>query len=108
MRKSAPIDRPPAVLRLLREVAARHRLPHWMELCRSGGPRIYMPAKREAAARLRDRGYSLPQVGHYLGGIHHTSVLWLLNHTPRVQPERPSVEHEFVVPVPDLSGEWAI
>jgi chromosomal replication initiation ATPase DnaA len=38
-------------------------------------------ARRMAARRMREMGYSFPLIGRYLGGLHHTSVMHLCDRT---------------------------
>lgn len=56
-------------------------------------------AKRAAARRLRENGFTLNEIGVFLHR-HHTSVLHLLNSG--------SEPKKYEIPCPDLSGEWAI
>ena len=68
-------------------------------------------ARTVAARRLRLKNFSLPQIGRILGGpekpFHHTTVLGLLSRRIPPSPEiRQLAASE--IPVPDLSGEWAI
>lgn len=59
-------------------------------------------ARRQAVQTLRRMGFSQTQVGGFLN-LHHTSVSFA-EHSLRVKPKA----EEGEVPVPDLSGEWAI
>jgi len=64
------------------------------------GPRRYqiLVAKRRfIASKMRDEGYSLPEIGRALGGRHHTTVMNLLGLFERRPPKRatpcPGVDH---------------
>ena len=56
-------------------------------------------ARRAVCHMLRRQGHSLPQIGRWLN-LHHTSVLHAV--------KQPISQKDHTIPVPDLSGEWAI
>lgn len=61
-------------------------------------------ARREAARALHSWGLSFPEIGRYISR-HHTAAIALVHKDGRVTP---AVIDSTPVPVPDLSGEWAI
>ena len=71
------------------------------ELLDQNQQKRYVQARREIAVQMHRQGFSLKQIGNHLDR-HHTSVLNMLKprHKVKAQPGD--------IPVPDLSGEWAI
>lgn len=67
-----------------------------------GGPAVQ--ARREVAAELRERGWSLPRIGKVLGGRHHTTVLNYLIGKRGMSVTIPA----FDPTATDESGIWAI
>jgi chromosomal replication initiation ATPase DnaA len=71
-------------------------------------------ARRMAARELREMGFSFPQIGRYLGGLHHTSVMNLCTAKKQGKKRYGGRSVTTSTPVdcgntsPDLSGEWAI
>lgn len=101
---------PRAVPRFVRETferaAKQYHVPV-VDLYRSNGPRRNFPAKCAIAHNLRVQGFSLSQIGRFMG-IHHTSVHYMLSRPrPSIAFLRPA-KVELSIPFPDLSGEWAI
>jgi chromosomal replication initiation ATPase DnaA len=93
------MTRPPFVAALVAEVFSRHQVnTDYAYRIRSNEARI-VAARAEVMRRLRERGFSLPQIGRWLGGMHHTSVF---HHVGKLRSNEPDVF------TPDLSGEWAI
>jgi len=78
-------DKPKPVMDILRMVAARHKLPVGSLSAKTREGTV-VAARREAAHKLRDYGYSLPQIGRFLGGRHHASIIWLLTTPGRPGP----------------------
>ena len=93
------IRRPPRAEAVLKGVAVEFQLPI-AEIVAGRQFKKNVAARREACRRLRAIGYSLGQIGTYMGGLHHTTIL---HHVRDVV-----VELETPAPIPDLSGEWAI
>lgn len=60
-------------------------------------------ARREIIHKLNGMGFSLNQIGRWLGGMDHTSVAYLLKTRRKVR-----LDDLGPCPFPDLSGEWAI
>jgi chromosomal replication initiation ATPase DnaA len=90
---------PRRVRAIIRDAADRFETTESLVL----GPlqeRQCVQARCAVARRLRNEGYSLTVIGRWLNR-HHTTVVHMLKH---------SVEAAAAgdVPVPDLSGEWAI
>lgn len=86
------------------EILQRHALAHRIAFDQLLGPSREAPfvaARRDAMLELRARGYSLPQIGRWIGGMHHTTVMY---HVGKMPPK----PVDTAIPVPDYSGEWAI
>jgi chromosomal replication initiation ATPase DnaA len=67
-------------------------------------------ARRTVAKELNALGYSTTQIALYLGGLNHSSVVYMLGRTKRDHMRKrrgPQIEYG-AVQYPDLSGEWAI
>ena len=77
-----PRDVPPRVLAVIKAAADSENVTVGNIL---NGPRTQdvVRAKRKAAIALRAAGKSLPQIGRFLGGMHHTSIINLLKPKPR-------------------------
>ncbi len=88
---------PGAVRRVIAIAAEDHKVSAGMILSKNREQPVVL-ARRQTCQILRRMGFSLPQIGRFLG-IHHTSVLYAHQ---KLNPKR----HELTVP--DLSGEWAI
>jgi chromosomal replication initiation ATPase DnaA len=89
---------------ILEEVSVRYSLPISQITGVSQQPHL-VPPRTEIARALREKGWSFPRIAKFLGGRHHSSVMYYLNkgRKPLVIPPAP-----FDPDVPDLSGEWAI
>jgi hypothetical protein len=74
-------------------------------------PRAVM-ARRQAVKAIHALGFSTTMTGRFLGGMHHTSVMYALKQaTPKRLPEKfkqKPVRNTTLNHFPDLSGEWAI
>lgn len=65
-------------------------------------------ARRRIMFKMRERGFSAPLIGLYLGR-HHSTVLYQLGClTRRKPPGARMLAFQDAAPIPDLSGEWAI
>lgn len=62
---------------VVRRVAAERYVSYLDIRGRRRYPRL-VQARVIAARRLRDAGFSFPEIGRALGGRHHTSVMWYL------------------------------
>jgi len=51
---------------------------HYWEVIGPRRSRYLVNVRTMCAARLRMRGYSYPEIGTYLGGRHHTTIMNLL------------------------------
>jgi len=91
---------PSSVRRYISEAAEQYGITPAMVRERKR-TRQAVSARAQVARRLRRDGCSLELIGSYLG-LHHTSILYLLDGLP------PRVPQEIVIPCPDFSGEWAI
>jgi len=83
--------------------------------------RTVFKVRRLIALRLRAANMTLPQIGRYMNS-HHTSVLYMLRSATEEekqmvtsqlqkaeeQARRGNAWKQGPIPVPDLSGEWAI
>lgn len=84
---------PGPVLRILREEAAASFLDV-RDIRRPGvkGSRVEAACKRRVVVRLRGLGFSFPEVARFMGGVHHTAVMYLARTAGRVRrdefPER--------------------
>ena len=69
-------------------------------------------ARRQIARDLNALGYSTTQIGRWLGGLHHTSVIYMLRDHPekkqRGTPQRGAipVRHETQDVDPAIWDEW--
>lgn len=63
--------------RLTREIGARYGVTIGQVKSPSRVKTI-VAARREVAIRLRERGWSYPEIGHYLGGRDHTTIMGLV------------------------------
>ena len=91
-RKRPIVVRPLAVEKVLRRHAGAHGMDVW-ELTSGPKTRSTVKVRREAMRELRGMGYSLTQIGKWVGGRHHTSVLF------HVKADPPAMER-------DLTGVW--
>ena len=67
-------------------------------------------ARRAIANRLRLEGHSLPEIGRIMGGLHHTTVLYMLRRASAA-PAHPTNTKEKTEMLTDLVAEtdtWAI
>lgn len=93
---------PPAVLRAMKCAAEDFNLS--LPELLNGKSDTKVKARRRCIQTLRRMGFSLTEIGRFMGR-HHTTVLHALGgHSPRLSPE----EQLASIPCPDLSGEWAI
>ena len=106
------LDPPRSVVLMIRAAALRHCVP--ARFIRDGRQRSYsaVAARRELAREFRAKGYSTTVIGRYLGGLHHSSVLYMLRDHPDRKQRGSTLpgagtpgQHETDM---DLSGEWAI
>ena len=87
--------RPRIISTLIEDVFRRHNVnPYYIDHRSNHAPVV--AARRDAMIALRNRGYSLSQIGMWMGGMHHTTVQY---HVGKLRPLADA-------PVPDLSGEW--
>lgn len=101
-------DVPPRVLRIIAQAAIDWgvAISH-VQNTSFHDPRVVM-ARRQAVKEIHELGFSSAMVGRFLGGMHHTSVLYALKQTarpkrlPKIFPKPASSPEEFE------SGEWAI
>jgi chromosomal replication initiation ATPase DnaA len=94
--------RPRIVNQLIQTAACRHGiLPR--EVLEHSRESARVHARRDVMQALRERGYSLNQIGRTLGGLHHSTVLHHLQGIPISVPALP-----FNPDQPDESGIWAI
>jgi hypothetical protein len=103
-KREAPVKRTPAVEQLLMACAFRYGVTR-DDLLHGGNRTLFVAARRDAARRLRGRGYSYPVIARYLG-IHYTTALHLVRTEGRIPV--PVGDNRDEIPCPDLSGEWAI
>lgn len=75
--------RPSRVEDVLRICAADHQTTPW-ELANGPSTKRNVAARAQAMQILRRMGFSLPEIGRYMGGKHHTTVLY---HTRNVKPD---------------------
>jgi chromosomal replication initiation ATPase DnaA len=91
---------PPSVLAVVRNAAMEFGISPAQILGRDQA-RYSVRARYAAIRELYLRGYSTPQIGRWLNR-HHTTVIYALRGRKGIaEPPSP-------IPVPDLSGEWAI
>jgi chromosomal replication initiation ATPase DnaA len=80
---------PPKIYNLLCEVARQHDLS-LTDLLTHSNAAILVNARAEAMQRLKDAGFSLAQIGRWLG-LHHSTVIYHLAglgaRTRRADPE---------------------
>jgi len=102
MREVAKLQKLPTRIRaLVVEVAERHDVvPE--SLFNRRGPERNTAAKRAIVVLLTRDGFSEPAIGRLLG-IHHSTV-----HRLKGLKLAPLPVVAARIPVPDLSGEWAI
>lgn len=91
---------PPRVRRVLAIAAEDHRVSVGMILSKNQDREVAR-ARHEVIQNLARMGFSASHIGRMLRR-HHTTVLYAVNKEPVSNPQRREV------PVPDLSGEWAI
>ncbi len=99
---------PPRVQAAMAVVASEHGMTISMAVSAVRGCQspLFVRCRAEMAVELRRIGISLPMIGVYLGGLHHTSVLHLIRtYGPEAEKKRQAA---LDIPCPDLSGEWAI
>lgn len=95
--------RPQLVRDLARVEAQRVGIPPGSVFARSNEPKV-VDARAAVMRNLRGRGWSLTTIGHAFG-LHHTTV----DYHVRRKPLHDLVpDNDFRIPIPDLSGEWAI
>lgn len=91
---------PRSAMIMIADIAAQHDLPV-QALTGQTQTREVVRARHDAYERLRLAGFSYPAIG-LIFNRDHSSVVHALRGRAKVNPNR------FEVPVPDLSGEWAI
>jgi chromosomal replication initiation ATPase DnaA len=96
------INLPAKVRRVVMFAASEHRVTLGQVLGSSKSTPI-MRARRQAAQSLRAMGFSFSQIGRYLGK-HHTTIQYACAMPAETGPDYDRTP----IPVPDLSGEWAI
>lgn len=96
----------PRIMALMATIAELHGLTP--QQVRGPGKRSdgVAVARRQIAAALRAEGHSLPSIGRFLGGIHHTTVLAMLSGGKRRIHPQPvfNLDEAFA----NDSGWWAI
>lgn len=94
--------RPSRVSDVIARVAHRRDIPAGLIVSNRRGSHEapVVAARRECIFELRAMGFSLPQIGKYVG-IHHSSVSY---HLRDYRPPKLTFDY----PVPDESGVWAI
>jgi chromosomal replication initiation ATPase DnaA len=100
---------PPAeVRRIIQAASIRFTIP--ARFIRDGtqrhGPAV--AARRQIARELHSLGYSTTLIGRWLGGLNHSSVLYMLRNITGVKRRGALPGDLKSAPFPDLSGEWAI
>lgn len=102
LRRASAAYRPPIVNTILKSAADAHGLPISALLIRCQEP-LNVAARRQAMREMFKLGYSLPRIGKYLGGMHHTSVLYHVLALVRPAPQEWETRE-----LADDSGWWSI
>ena len=91
--------RPERVCQVIREAARFAGITPNTLLTRSN-ERQPVAARRYAAVRLRGMNFSYPQIGRWLGGRHHSTIMYYI--------ETATPQERTVIDGQDESGVWAI
>ena len=105
--KSMKRELPPRIMAVIRLAAIENDVTpdRLFEEGKLGGRA--MLARRVAVCRLRAMGFSLAEIGRFMG-LHHTSVLHHLKVRRRQLGIGRTSKRDDDPVIPDLSGEWAI
>jgi hypothetical protein len=103
---AAVIRMPRQVCQIIQFVATRHAITV-VDMRRHGNYAVLVAARREAAFRLRQMGFSFTLIGRWLGGFHHTTIMKLLAHCRPGELVPESVAEELARTVdPQACDEW--
>lgn len=71
------------------------------------GPRHFTDARAEFCRLARMQGFSFPQIGRFLGGRDHTSIMHLCRRSEKARlAERQGLRMSYTVKLSDYGGCW--